>query len=699
MFFDKKIWINWRMEQTDKGKPTKVPYQTNGRKASTTDPTTWTTYIEAIKTSENVGIVFEPSVGIIGIDFDHCIENGKIKIDSISNFLDIANTYIEYSPSKTGLHILFQCLDPFTISRNKQQLGDGVSVEIYREGRYFTYTSDPYTLCANDIRTISADDFISLIKTLGYPWGEKESPSVSGTLSTCKSLDLDDNQLLQKMFGSKNGSNIEKLYNGDTSKYQGDESSADSSLCSHLAFWTQKDHNRIERMWLASPLGAREKTQKRADYRKRTIENAIKITNDVYTPTILNLEDEKGEYITDKAGKPLLIMENICRILVNDKNLQDRFRLNDFSHMTETNWDKTEWVNLYDGAIYEVQRYIQSNYPLFNKVVKSMVTDAILSVAYRNKVNPPRDYFVSLVWDKKPRLDSWLPIVYGVEDNEIYQAIGSNWIKGLVKRVMSPGCIFDEVLALEGKQGWRKSTSIRELGTPWHVETTHSMDDKDFYMILAQNIIVEFSEGDIFDRNSMKKIKAEVTKTEDQYRPPYERGMMTYKRSCVFAVTTNKLELKDDTGNRRWLPVQLEKIADVDWIRENRDQLFAEAYFRAIVNGEDSYQYPEGLEELQESRNEQNDNDEKLLYWYSGLSEKQREEGVTLTECMAELYGVSIKRDRLMELTTSSILKRTLKLENKVTRKQGASVRRWCPTEKTEKIINEIIKENNENIF
>lgn len=685
---NEKIWVNWKLQERD-GKKTKVPYQPNGNLASSTDPSTWNIYHvvkEASSRFSGIGVVFEPSINVIGIDFD------KANFTALEGFITKANTYCEYSPSKTGLHLLFRTSSPVDLGRNKKTFEDGSAIEIYTGGRYFTFTENEHPL-SKELRTISSEEFIELIKTLGYPW--KEQKGVSTPIKT--STALSDKEVVDRMVASQNGAKIAKLLDGDISDYNGDDSSADFALCSYLAFWTGKDKEQMRRVWLNSKLGQRKKTQERVDYQDRTIDNAVEGTNDVYVPKSWdNVKEGAEKYIMSDAKnpKPMMILENICRVLESDQMFKGKFRLNDFSHMVETCWDKDDWTNLYDNAIYDVQRLISVNYEAFRMVSKAMVTDAVMSIAYHHKVNPPRDYFSGLVWDKKPRLNSWLHEAYGVADDELHQSIGSNWLKGLVKRVMRPGCVFDEVLALESPQGWRKSTSIRELGHPWHVETTHSVDDKDFYMVIAQNIIVEFSEGEIFDKASVKRLKAEVTKTQDQFRPPYERGMLTFKRSCVFAVTTNKLELKDETGNRRWLPVELKKVADIDWIKENREQLFAEAYYRVMVMGETTHEYPtEELEELQASRMESGDNDEKLLLWYADLTKEEQEAGFPLSVPMNVVFPNIPFIDKKKEWEVANILKRTLALESKNTKINGAVLKRWKPTDKTWKIIKDIISD------
>ena len=72
-------------------------------------------------------------------------------------------------------------------------------------------------------------------------------------------------------------------------------------------------------------------------------------------------------------------------------------------------------------------------------------------------------------------------------------------------------------------------------------------------------------------------MKAFVSRRIDRYRPSYMRYVIEQPRCCVFVGTTNAhVYLKDETGGRRYLPVRC-GVIDVDAIRRDRDQLWAEA--------------------------------------------------------------------------------------------------------------------------
>lgn len=693
------IWVGWKLVQKGEGeKPTKIPIQKNGDFASSTNSKTWSTFDNV---GENKGIVFEPSTGIIGIDFDHCVnERGDITNAQIVDFVHSAKTYVEYSPSGTGLHLLFKSTERIDLEANKHHFNDVESVEVYTWGRYFTFTGKEHP-ASKQLLEVNADIFLQLISQLGYPWKTTQKPAQIDAVSTTSLITKEE--ILKKMFASKNGEKMRRLYEGNITEYHNDASNADFNLCLSLAFWSNRDRRMMEEIWLQSPLGNREKTQDRQDYRDRTLDRAIEYTTDVYKPptvrpAVAEEEDIEYEFIMMKVKEdfiPSLIGLNINRILRKNPQFIGKFRRNVFSHMVETSYDTDVWEPLTDGVILKTREYIAENFSFFSKLSTQMVQEAILTVAEDNRVNPPRDFFTNLVWDGVPRLNSWLHQTYGTPDDELHQQIGSNWLKGLVKRVMQPGCQFDHVLVLVSGQGMRKSTSIRVLGQPWHVETTHSTDNKDFYLLLAQNVIVEFSEGEILDRTSVKKLKAEITKTEDQIRPPYERGIIRMKRSCVFAVTTNELEFKDSTGNRRWLPVHLLKVADIDWLEENKEQLYAEAYHRAIVVNESTHIFSDELGRVQDEHLEWSDYDEKVFDWICDVKNFE-EEGVALHDAIKAAYGNDSKITGLEEKRVSSTLRGLLKMENKNKRVGGNVRKRWFPTERTMQIINENKQDQND---
>jgi predicted P-loop ATPase len=235
----------------------------------------------------------------------------------------------------------------------------------------------------------------------------------------------------------------------------------------------------------------------------------------------------------------------------------------------------------------------------------------------------------------------------------------------MVKRLVEPGCKFDFVLVLEGKQGVKKSTSLSILGGDWHVETTMSTDTKDFFMQFAGKSIIEFSEGETMSRTEVKKMKAIITMQYDRFRMPYERTTKDFPRRCVFAMTTNQTEyLKDETGNRRWLPVLVESDhADIEWLAANRDQLFAEAYHRVVTLKETTYELPEKetLAEQQLRRIRDPYADPVAHWYYNILKRGDREQGITVLQVFQQVHcgGSSFGKQmaKWEEMSISGILK------------------------------------------
>lgn len=688
-------WVNYRIE-TRKGKKTKVPYDPKtGKMASSTDDSTWVTYDRAYTADdERVGIVFTPDALLLGIDIDHCIQGDKIthkQKQEIQALLAEADTYTELSPSQEGLHLYLALTAPLTLTSNKR-----APYEAYTSGRYFTSTGIPFGIL-RDIRTVTPQEALELLAIIGYPW-KKEIIVIDevGDMSEKQWNALQTADVLKKMFASKNGDEIKALYNGDISQYNNDHSNADMALLSHLAFWTGRNHPQMEALWLASPLAKRDKTQKRADYRTRSIDNAIASCKEIYTQqkdkSATEVDDKMLDLLFVKGEKGKIYIqntENMFRILNNHPDFKGTFRTDTFRGVSERRVNGV-WRRLQDSDEVDIQTHISVLFSAFRKVGKLMIKDAIEKVCEVNKYDSATDYIKSLTWDKTPRLDTWLQTTYGATDDELHQKIGSNWLKGLVKRIIDPGCKFDYVLVLEGEQGIRKSTSFSVLAGPLgHVETTLTTDNKDFYMQFLGNAIVEFSEGESLSRTEVKRMKAMITVQNDKYRLPYGHYVTENPRRCVFAMTTNQTEyLKDETGNRRWLPVSVTKVADTEWLASNRDQLFAEAHYRLTVGKETVHEFPEKeMRDAQNDRRIQNPNSEQIVEWYFKLSPEVQAEGVTMHQAFVQALngGFSVNKPitKLEESAVVDVFRSVLQLDKRRAMIGGLRAIRWYPSTAT----------------
>ena len=142
-------WCLWRLENS-KGRITKVPYQANGKRASSTSRNTWSTY-EAISELLSIsnrynGYGFMLSDDIVFVDVDHCVDNDgtldKRGADILSAF---PMSYAEISQSGQGLHILTRGMQPRNFHNQKQ------GVEMYSSARFCAFTGK--TLQANEPTT------------------------------------------------------------------------------------------------------------------------------------------------------------------------------------------------------------------------------------------------------------------------------------------------------------------------------------------------------------------------------------------------------------------------------------------------------------------------------------------------------------------------------------------------------------------
>lgn len=268
-------WVVFRFEERAKEngetETTKVPYQPNGRKAQSTNPGTWVTFEEAMRASGFDGIGFVLGDGITGIDLDHCVTDGVIE-EWAQVIIDSFASYTEYSVSGTGIHILIRGQVPDGLKGRRKG-----AIECYSEGRYFTVSARPVPGTPGAVE--ERQDELTAFFRRCFPPAEPAKPRAPASRS---SLSLSDGELLDKAMNARNGAAFSRLWSGDTSGHNGDDSAADLALCCHLAFYWQCDAGAIDRMFRQSGL-YREKWD-REDYRERTISKAVASTSETYSP-------------------------------------------------------------------------------------------------------------------------------------------------------------------------------------------------------------------------------------------------------------------------------------------------------------------------------------------------------------------------------------------------------------------------------
>ncbi len=380
-----KNWVAYRLEAVEgKDKPRKIPVNPNtGGGAMANNPATWGTYAAAVNFATNAraqglqcGIGFEFSNSpFAGIDLDHCIDDNGNLAGWARDIVEIMNSYIEYSPSGDGLHILFKGeILPELVEAGKQGTKAG-NIEIYYGLHFFTVTEKTY---GEAKPIIDASESVRKIFE-GYLIKTPNENSNKGILEPQKKeFELPPNwkfqpnpELLEIMFSNpKNGDEIRQLYNGDIYGYPS-QSEADLALCNHLAYYTHNNAGEIDRLFRASGLMRPKWDENHGGktYGEMTIEKAIAGTSNNYQ----SYNPAQGQVARKEAENDDDFDREAVSYYLNDflqeikKNREGQAISTGFEHL-----DK-----MFDGGLYPGLYFIGANSSLGKTALTMQIADNV----------------------------------------------------------------------------------------------------------------------------------------------------------------------------------------------------------------------------------------------------------------------------------------------------------------------------------
>ncbi len=256
---------------------------------------------------------------------------------------------------------------------------------------------------------------------------------------------------------------------------------------------------------------------------------------------------------------------------------------------------------------------------------KEKIQDAVDMVFEQRAFHPVKDYIESVKWDGVPRVERVLVTFLGAEDTIYTRAVTRKALVAAVARVYNPGCKFDYMLTVTGKQGIGKTLLFNKLAGDWFSNSMIDIRGKESYEALDGVWIMEMGELAALKRSDRDVIKNYISKTEDVYRKAYGRNTTIAKRHSIFIGTTNeKTFLEDDTGNRRFWVVDTdatkrtrtvwadEATGETGLTSEEVHQIWAEALYM-YQHGENIMQLtPQELEGAKEAQEDHTFADEFL---------------------------------------------------------------------------------------
>ena len=324
-------------------------------------------------------------------------------------------------------------------------------------------------------------------------------------------------------------------------------------------------------------------------------------------------------------------VNNLVIILQNDINLRN-IAYNTLANTAEVRgevpWLRATSTKYWrDSDDSQLKIYIAKHYCDFSD---RNFENAFKKVTEDRAFNPVKDYLDNLPkWDGVKRVENLFIKYLDADDNNYTKEVTRKWFSAAVARIYDPGCKFDNIIVLDGKQGVGKSTIIKSLVNPDFFSDSLQLSDMEDTKKAGEKVqgfwIIEIQELAGMKKADIEKVKAFISTTEDKYRASYGKHVERHPRSCIIFATVNGEQgyLRDLTGNRRFWVIKINSknvIPNFNFDKNFKDQLWAEAKYY-YERGEQLFLSGEYLDIAAEYQNNAMEKDDRV-----GIVEKYLEE-------------------------------------------------------------------------
>ena len=269
-------------------------------------------------------------------------------------------------------------------------------------------------------------------------------------------------------------------------------------------------------------------------------------------------------------------------------------------------------------------------------------------------VHPPRSWLESLPaisgnTDWIDLIAKQVTVIGGEAANLYWRQCFKKWFVAMVASWMLDEVVNHTVLVLVGRQGIYKTTWLDHLIPPELRDYSSKLPlsgqiSKDDRLRLCENVMLNIDELDAICGREMNIVKSLLTSTEVNERAAYGRLKERRVRLASFCASTNNREfLTDVTGNRRWLPFEVESIQNPFYTTLPYQVLYAQAK-QLVESGYFTYWFEPDEIELLEQHNEEfrvQEGEEQLLMLLFDIPAEGKGKFMTTAEISEKLvtYG------------------------------------------------------------